>query len=102
MTKVRPAVCLTNPIGTYEHILLAFITSRLPTDILPTDIILDQAHPDFVSSGLRKTSTLRLHYLMTARTSLILRELGSMSEATQADIAQCLCHLVTSEERAIK
>jgi len=25
-TKVRPAVCLTEPIGTHRHVILAFIT----------------------------------------------------------------------------
>ncbi|GDZ95047.1 transcriptional modulator of MazE/toxin, MazF [Planktothrix agardhii CCAP 1459/11A] len=31
-TKVRPAVCLTNPIGQYNHIILALITSTIPTN----------------------------------------------------------------------
>ncbi|MBW4463478.1 MAG: type II toxin-antitoxin system PemK/MazF family toxin [Nodosilinea sp. WJT8-NPBG4] len=95
-TKVRPAVCLTHAIGPYQHVLLAFITSRIPDQPLPTDIIFDASHPDFASSGLRKPSTLRLHYLMTARTSLILRELGRLSDATQSDVAQRLCALFTN------
>jgi mRNA interferase MazF len=97
-TKVRPAICLTDPIGNYQHILLAFITSRLPVDPLPTDIIFDDAHPDFVSSGLIKPSTLRLHFLMTARLSLILREIGALSPSTQTDIAHRLCDLLSRNE----
>ncbi len=31
-TKVRPAVCLTNQIGQYNHIILALITSTIPTE----------------------------------------------------------------------
>ncbi|NEQ31404.1 MAG: type II toxin-antitoxin system PemK/MazF family toxin [Leptolyngbya sp. SIO4C5] len=93
-TKVRPAVCLTDPIGTYKHVLLAFVTSRIAQEILPTDIILDKSHPDFAVSGLHKPSTLRLHFLMTARVSLILRELGYLSNETQADIAKQLCNFI--------
>jgi mRNA interferase MazF len=92
-TKVRPAVCFTQPIGDYQHILLAFVTSRISVNPLPTDIILDTSHPDFYLSGLAKPSTLRLHFLMTAQVSLILRELGILSEPTQVDIYRRLCLL---------
>jgi PemK-like protein. len=43
-TKVRPAVCLTDPtdpIGPHRHVILAFITSRIPTDLLESDMVLD-------------------------------------------------------------
>ena len=37
VAKMRPAVCLTEPIGPHNHIVLAFITSQIPPDILETD-----------------------------------------------------------------
>ena len=85
-TKVRPAVCLTNPAGPHQHVILAFITSTTPADLLDTDVILDSNQPDFSVTGLRTTSTLRLHRLMTVSTSLILRELGKLPEGIQADV----------------
>ncbi|MBE9137493.1 type II toxin-antitoxin system PemK/MazF family toxin [Nodosilinea sp. LEGE 07088] len=91
--KVRPALCLTHSIGPYQHVLLAFITSRIPDSPLPTDIIFKPSHPDFVASGLRKPSALRLHYLMTAKLSVILRELGVLSQPTQEKVARRLCSL---------
>lgn len=42
-TKVRPAVCLTNPIGPHRHVILAFISSQISPDLLETDIVLVQA-----------------------------------------------------------
>ena len=66
-SKVRPALCLTNPVGQYNHIILALITSKVPTQMMETDIILDVNHPDFTSSGLRKASTIRLDHLITVR-----------------------------------
>ena len=88
--KVRPAVCLTDPVGSHRHVILAFITSRIPADLMETDIVLDTSQLDFVTTGLRVSSTLRLHRLMTASTSLILRELGELSPAIQAQVADKL------------
>ena len=55
-TKVRPAVCLTEPIGPHRHVVLAFITSQPPPTLLPTDILLDATRPDFAQSDPRVTS----------------------------------------------
>ena len=91
--KVRPAVCLTDPVGPHRHVILAFITSRILADLMETDIVLDTSQPDFAITGLRVSSTLRLHRLMTASTSLILRELGELSPDIQAQVADKLCKL---------
>src|SRR5579875_3573990 len=64
-SKVRPALCLTEPVGSRKHIVLAFITSRLPPAPYPTDILLTQDQPDFVLTGLRVASAVRLHRLLT-------------------------------------
>lgn len=94
-TKVRPAVCLTKPIGSYDHIILAFVTSKIPRNLLATDIVLDTTHPDFAASGLHQPSTIRLDHLMTVRKSIIRRELGELSLETQEQIADKLCRLLT-------
>jgi mRNA interferase MazF len=85
-TKVRPGVCLTDPIGTHRHVILAFISSRVPADLLETDFILDSAQADFAVTGLRASSTLRLHRLMTVTTSLLQRELGELSLRIQDEV----------------
>jgi mRNA interferase MazF len=89
-TKVRPAVCMTDPIGPYRHVVLAFITSIIPTDLLDTDLVLDASDPDFPTTGLRVSSTLRLHRLMTASTMLIQRELGDLPEVKQVEVTKKL------------
>ncbi len=85
-SKVRPAVCLTNPIGPHNHVILAFITSRIPDSPLETDLVIDSSNADFASTGLRVSSTLQLHRLMTATQSLLRRELGTLSPAMQAQV----------------
>ncbi len=88
--KVRPAVCLTDPIGPHGHLILAFITSRIPASPLETDLVVDSSHPDFASTGLRTSSTLELHRMMTVTKTLIRRELGSLSPAMQAQVQERL------------
>jgi mRNA interferase MazF len=92
--KVRPAYCLTDAIGDYKHVIFALITSRIPNTPLDTDVIIDLTHPDFALSGLRKPSTLRLDHLVTLRQSMIRRELGVLSLATQCKIAEIIDRLI--------
>jgi mRNA interferase MazF len=86
-TKLRPDVCLTEPIGVNRHIVVAFITSREVLDLLPTDIALPTDHPDFRVTGLRVNSVLRLHRLMTLSTKIIQRELGRLSPSLEQEVA---------------
>lgn len=82
-SKVRPAVCLTDPIGPHDHVILAFITSRIAGELLPTDLIIDATMTDFSETGLRVSSTLQLHRLMTVGKSVIRRELGTLTPMQQ-------------------
>ena len=82
-SKVRPAVCLTEPIGTHRHVVLAFITSQAPSDPVPSDVTLRPGDAGFAATGLRVVSTIRLHRLMTVTTTLILRDLGSLPPRVQ-------------------
>lgn len=93
--KVRPAVCLTNPVGGRRQVILACITSRIPTNLFETDILLDANHPDFAGTGLKQASIVRLHQLVTISTVVVLRQLGELSSDTQADIANKLQYLLT-------
>jgi len=84
--KVRPAVCLTEPVGRHHHVVLAFITSRPLKDPLASDLSLTFDHPDFAATGLRLASSLRLHRVMTVSTELIRRGLGKLSPALLAEM----------------
>ncbi len=71
--KVRPAVCLTDEIKPHSHIVLAFITSRVSAIASPTDFVIDKSDVDFATTGLKVSSTIRLHRLMTVTKSIIQR-----------------------------
>ncbi len=84
-SKVRPAVCLTEPIGLHRHIVLAFISSQIPLHPTRTDLVLDANRGDFAATGLRVASVLHLHRLVTLTPDLIQRELGALSPAWRAE-----------------
>jgi len=88
--KVRPAVCLTDPIGQHRHVILAFITSNTNQEFLETDVMLDSNDKNFNVTGLRVSSALRLHRLMTVTTSLICRELGELSPEMKKQVVEKL------------
>ncbi len=96
--KVRPAVCLTEPIGPHRHVVLAFITSREPHALLESDVVLNSTDEDFPMTGLRVTPTLRLHRMMTVTTSLIRRELGELPRRIQDEVSAKLRMLFELEE----
>jgi mRNA interferase MazF len=48
-TKVRPALCLTEKIGKHNHVVIAFITSKTPSDKTPSDIVIEMSE----QSGLK-------------------------------------------------
>ncbi|HMC28229.1 MAG TPA: type II toxin-antitoxin system PemK/MazF family toxin [Verrucomicrobiae bacterium] len=85
-TKVRPAVCLTEPIGIHRHVILGFVSSQPPQNLEATDILLHPRHIDFGRTGLRVASVLRIHRVVTLSTNLIQRELGELSAALQQEM----------------
>ncbi len=89
-TKVRPAVCLTEPIGMHRHVVIAFITSQAHADLLETDLVIDEQEAEFIKTGLRVSSTLRLHRLITVTTSIIQRELGILPTSMQKAVEKSL------------
>jgi mRNA interferase MazF len=89
-SKVRPAACLTEPIGRHDHVVLAFITSRLPENPELSDVILRRNEEGFEATGLRVSSAIRLHRLMTVTTELVRRELGELSPKQQEEVNQKL------------
>jgi mRNA interferase MazF len=55
--KLRPAVCLTDEIKPYGHLVLAFITSRVSVNPSDTDFVIDSNDADFSQTGLKTSST---------------------------------------------
>jgi mRNA interferase MazF len=91
--KVRPVVCLTDPIGAHRHVVVAFVTSRVPAALLAIDLVIAPSDDGFDMTGLRTVSTLRLHRLMTVATTTFLRELGELPMQMQEQVRNKLALL---------
>lgn len=84
--KVRPALCLTDEIQPYGHVISAFITSKVSANPADTDFVIDSSDADFAQIGLKVASMVRLHRLMTVSQKIIKRELGEVSQNQQTEI----------------
>ena len=86
VSKVRPALCLTSEIGKHDHVIIAFITSKMPDDLVDSDIILRKQSENSLGTGLSVDSVIRLHKIVTVPKILIKRKLGSINRSVEADI----------------
>lgn len=88
MSKVRPALCLTSEIGKYNHVIIAFISSRIPDDINESDLIINKHSENSIGTGLTTDSVIRLHKIVTIPKSLIKRKLGVISSSVELKIRE--------------
>ena len=89
-TKVRPAVCLTNKIGSYNHVVIAFVSSQAALANEPSDLVLLDTDAGFPATGLKQSSAIRLHKMVTIPSKAILRILGKLPTAFQPILSQKL------------
>lgn len=84
--KLRPVLLLTGPLGSVPEFLVAYISSVIPSPLLPSDIILDPATADHASTNLKTKSVVRLHKLATIHSRSVVRHLGSLSPITTTEV----------------
>lgn len=92
-TKVRPALCLTDAIGSHDHVVVAFISSKIPTQSEKMDLIMRKEDKEFPETGLRVDSVLKINKMVTVTAKLMLRELGIVSGKYLFGIDERLCDL---------
>lgn len=80
--KLRPVLLLTGPVGPVPEVLVAYISSVIPVQPLPSDVLLDPSKPGLGSTHLKSVSTLRLHKLATIHSSSLVRYLGAIESPT--------------------
>jgi hypothetical protein len=80
--KLRPVLLLSEAVGPVPEVLVSYISSVIPSQLLPSDFILDPARPEFRSTNLKTLSTLRLHKLATIHASSLVRYLGIVDGPT--------------------
>ena len=88
--KLRPVLFLTGTIGSVPEVLVAYISSVLPTQPLASDLIIDPNAVEFQDTNLKVVSALRLHKLATIHSSSIARHLGELGPAQVAIVGDKL------------
>ena len=88
--KLRPVLLLTGSIGPVPEVLVAYISSVLPTSPLPSDLVVDPTTAEFQNTQLKVTSVVRLHKLATIHRSSLARHLGALELDQQAVVAEKL------------
>lgn len=84
--KVRPALCLTDSFGKFEHVVVAFISSKTEHLIEETELEINPLDIEWASTGLITKSILKLHKLVSIPKNLILRDLGKFPEGLVSEL----------------
>ena len=92
--KLRPELLLTTPLGLVPEVLVAYISSVVPTRPLPSDLLLDPVEPGLQSTNLKAPSVLRLYKLATIHCSSLARYLGAVDGQTRTIVASKLRDLL--------
>jgi mRNA interferase MazF len=97
VSKVRPALCLTSEIGKYNHVIIAFITSKMPDDLADSDLIIRKESKNSLDTGLTVDSVIRLHKIVTIPKNLIQRKLGTINESIEIEVSEKIRQLFERE-----
>jgi mRNA interferase MazF len=70
---------LTNRVGPYDDWLICMVSSQLHHHLADFDEIIDENSPDFVSSGLKRASVIRIGRLAVVEGSILLGAIGTIA-----------------------
>lgn len=80
-SKLRPALLLATLPGPYQNLLLCGISTQLQQLQTDWDEVVRPADPDYQTSGLHRTSAIRLSYLYAADHREIAGVIGRVDHA---------------------
>lgn len=80
-SKLRPALCSTEVISKHNQIILAAITSNLNNATEVTDVVIENTEIDFEKTGLKVSSVIKIHKLLTASDKIIQKIIGDLPQS---------------------
>jgi len=90
--KLRPALVLHE--GNHD-VIVAFISSRIPDRQDPWIVLIGPDDPDYLSTGLKCASSIRVDKLATIEKSLIVGEIGELSGRLRQTVNTMLLDMLT-------
>lgn len=89
--KLRPVLLIAPVPGNYPDWLVAMVSSRLEQAIPGFDEIIKEEDPDFITSGLKQPSVIRIGRLAVANAELLLGAIGEISDERLNRIRHAIC-----------
>lgn len=75
---MRPALVVSRSDRPGSDVVLAFITASRSHPLPTTDLFVEDSHPDFAQTGLKRSSIIKLDKLVMVETPVLLGELGEL------------------------
>lgn len=94
--KLRPALVVAITPGRHEDLLLALISSRIYQATPDFDEIIDPSDVDYVTSGLKIRSIIRLARLATVESTAVNARLGNISPERLSEVRNRLANWIRS------
>jgi len=77
--KLRPALVIRQLPGAYEDWLICMITSQLSQEVSSFDEVISKEDNDFIGSGLKLSSLIRVGRLAVVNKSILVGKIGEIS-----------------------
>ncbi|MGH7595641.1 MAG: type II toxin-antitoxin system PemK/MazF family toxin [bacterium] len=94
--KSRPALMIAKLPGGYEDWLICMISSQTHQYIDGVDDIILHDSPDFIQSGLKSTSVIRVSRLAVVEEDILLGAIGEISQERLARVKNNLAEWIKS------
>lgn len=91
-SKIRPVVQLTDILDEHGNFQVAYVTSKIPSQPCPTDILVDTSHADFNQTGLTVKSMVRTSKIYTVNESYVEGLLGILPSDLSLLVDKALKH----------
>jgi mRNA interferase MazF len=80
--KLRPALVVYEG---DEDVVVAFISSKVPSELSEVDVLVSKKDPGFKKSGLKVDSLIKLDKIATVLKDLVVGELGELGEESRRE-----------------
>jgi mRNA interferase MazF len=90
--KLRPALVIRKVPGPHEDWLICMISSQLSQEVADFDEIISEKDDDFISSGLKQTSLIRISRLAVVNQNILLGAIGEIGSDRLERIKKNLSH----------
>ena len=77
--KLRPALLIRKVPGQHDDWLICMISSQLSMEVENFDETISETNDDFISSGLKQTSLIRIARLAVIEKNILLGSIGEIS-----------------------